>query len=102
MKAPARRRINKEYRKRAAVERVEKRKRLCKFIALSTRRRGQLLRMGSFMWSMGFKARISHCRHHCVISGRSHSIYSQFKLSRNFLKEFALRGRLYGVRKASW
>lgn len=102
MKAAAERRIGREVRKRRAVAAVERRKRLCTFISLSTRRQAQMLRLAQVTYTAGARARIGHCRHHCIISGRSHSIYSQFRLSRNFLKEFALRGRLYGVRKASW
>ena len=38
----------------------------------------------------------------CRISGRPHAVYRKFGLSRNMLREAAMRGDLPGVVKASW
>lgn len=38
----------------------------------------------------------------CVISGRSKSIYRDFKISRIVLRNFALNGLIPGILKSSW
>ena len=38
----------------------------------------------------------------CVLSGRSHSVYQTFGLSRIALRELGHQGLLLGVSKASW
>lgn len=45
------------------------------------------------------KARINN---RCIISGRNHSIYRLFKMSRIKFRELSLAGHLFGVKKASW
>ncbi len=46
----------------------------------------------------------SPCRQQrrCRISGRPHSVYRKFGLSRNKLREAVMRGDVPGVVKASW
>jgi small subunit ribosomal protein S14 len=41
-------------------------------------------------------------RNRCQITGRPHGVYSKFKLSRNMLREAAMRGDVPGLKKASW
>ena len=41
-------------------------------------------------------------RNRCQFTGRSRGVYRRFGLSRITLREFAHRGVLPGVRKASW
>lgn len=38
----------------------------------------------------------------CSVTGRPKSFYRSFNLSRNTLREYALRGLLPGVKKSSW
>ena len=38
----------------------------------------------------------------CRITGRRHAVYRKFGLSRNKLRELAMRGEVPGVKKASW
>jgi small subunit ribosomal protein S14 len=38
----------------------------------------------------------------CALTGRSKAYYNKFGISRNALRELALRGQLPGVRKSSW
>ena len=40
-------------------------------------------------------------KNRCVLTNRARSIYRRFKLSRIFLKKYALEGELMGVKKAS-
>ena len=41
-------------------------------------------------------------RNRCVITGRPHGYYRKFGLSRNKLREIAMRGEIPGLVKASW
>lgn len=41
-------------------------------------------------------------RNRCQITGRSRGVYSKFGLGRNKLREFAMRGEVPGLTKASW
>ena len=38
----------------------------------------------------------------CRITGRPHAVYRKFGLSRNKLRELAMRGEVPGVKKARW
>jgi small subunit ribosomal protein S14 len=38
----------------------------------------------------------------CRVSGRPHAVYRKFGLSRNMLREAAMRGDVPGLVKASW
>jgi len=44
----------------------------------------------------------SRQRNRCALSGRPHGYYRKFGLSRNKLREAAMRGDIPGLRKASW
>ena len=41
-------------------------------------------------------------RNRCALSGRPRGVYSKFGLGRNKLREFAMRGEIPGIVKASW
>lgn len=41
-------------------------------------------------------------KNRCSITGRPHGFYRKFGLSRNKLREMAMRGEIPGLRKASW
>lgn len=41
-------------------------------------------------------------RNRCRLTGRPHGFYRKFGLSRNKLREAAMRGDIPGLRKASW
>lgn len=44
----------------------------------------------------------SRLRNRCRITGRPHGVYRKFGLSRNKLREAAMRGDVPGLVKASW
>ena len=44
----------------------------------------------------------SSLRNRCVVSGRTRSVYSFFKLTRMIFKNIAVRGDIVGVTKNSW
>jgi small subunit ribosomal protein S14 len=41
-------------------------------------------------------------RNRCALTGRPRGVFSKFGLARNKLREFAMRGEIPGVTKASW
>jgi small subunit ribosomal protein S14 len=41
-------------------------------------------------------------RNRCAITGRARGVFSKFGLGRNKLREFAMRGEIPGLTKASW
>jgi len=41
-------------------------------------------------------------RNRCQVTGRPHGYYRKFGLSRNKLREFAMRGDIPGLVKSSW
>jgi small subunit ribosomal protein S14 len=41
-------------------------------------------------------------RSRCTLTGRPRGVYSKFGLGRNKLREFAMRGEIPGIVKASW
>jgi len=41
-------------------------------------------------------------RNRCLITGRPRGVYSKFGLGRNKLREYAMRGEVPGIVKASW
>lgn len=48
------------------------------------------------------KSSFVRLKNYCVLTGRSKSIYSDFKLSRIKLRELALDCLVNGVKKSSW
>ena len=44
----------------------------------------------------------SRLRNRCQLTGRPHGVYRKFGLSRNKLREAAMRGDVPGLVKASW
>jgi small subunit ribosomal protein S14 len=44
----------------------------------------------------------SRQRNRCAITGRPHGFYRKFGLSRNKLREAAMKGEIPGLTKASW
>ena len=41
-------------------------------------------------------------RNRCAFTGRPRGVYSKFGLGRNKLREYAMRGEIPGIVKASW
>jgi small subunit ribosomal protein S14 len=44
----------------------------------------------------------SRLQNRCRITGRPHAVYRKFGLCRNKLREYAVRGDIPGLKKASW
>lgn len=41
-------------------------------------------------------------RNRCIVTGRSRSVYNQFRVSRIVFRELAWKGLIPGIKKSSW
>lgn len=95
--------INRE-RKRArlvikyAVKRAELKKRAVDMTLSEEERQDARLKLNK----MPRDASPSRKRNRCALTGRPHGFYRKFGLSRNKLREAAMRGDVPGLVKASW
>jgi small subunit ribosomal protein S14 len=102
MRALARKRLQREYPKRAAVARPEKLRRMLRFVELTCEDRANQLRLAFWIFRQQRQGRVAYCRHHCYLTGRGRSVYRAFRLNRNLVRVLAHQGHIYGLRKASW
>lgn len=54
------------------------------------------------LWELPRTALPVRLRSRCQVTGRARAVYRKFKLTRHKFREFAHRGMLPGVAKASW
>ena len=52
--------------------------------------------------SLPRNANKTRIRNRCALTGRPRGVYRKFGLGRNKLREFAMRGEVPGIVKASW
>jgi ribosomal protein S14 len=95
--------INKDQKRRLLVNKYELKRKLLKSIIYNL----QLPKYVQFLAitklnSFPKESSIVRIRNRCVITGRSRSVYKDFKLSRMMLRSFALNGFLTGITKSSW
>ncbi len=102
MKAIAYKRIQREIFKRSKIAYYEKSKRFLRFVSLSSDSVANNLRLEYHVFRYQRFGRVGFCRNHCLISGRGHSVYRSFRLTRNMIRELAHSGQIYGLMKASW
>lgn len=99
--------------KSSMIERDKKRTRLVKKYAALRAELRVKVRDPSLDWEERFEAgqrlqklpRDSNSvrqRNRCRVTGRPHGYYRKFGLSRNKLREAAMRGDVPGLKKASW
>jgi ribosomal protein S14 len=102
MRVLARKRMFLEIPKRAAVKRPEKLQRLLYFVASTCDSPENALRLQLRITRQRHGAQRANCKSFCSMTGRGHSVYRHFRLSRSMVRELAHRGQIYGLRKASW
>jgi small subunit ribosomal protein S14 len=99
--------------KLALINRNEKRKKLVKKFA---KKRGSLQAIiddSKASEEVRFAARLkiqalprnanpTRVRNRCALTGRPRGVFSKFGLGRNKLREYAMRGEIPGIVKASW
>ena len=99
--------------KLSVINRQEKREKLVKKFAGKRAGLVKIINDQSYSEEERFQARLklqalprnanpTRLRNRCAITGRPRGVYSKFGLGRNKLREFAMRGEVPGMVKASW
>lgn len=93
----------KDNKKRFNSKRFELKNKINTFLSLNTflpfkKRNFFILKLNKISSSNSFVS----IKNRCVITGSARSCYSFFKLSRIQLKNKALTGLIFGLRKSSW
>ena len=99
--------------KLALINRNEKRKKLVKKFAKKRLALLSILNDAKASDEVRFQARLkiqalpqnanpTRVRNRCALTGRPRGVYSKFGLGRNKLREYAMRGEIPGIVKASW
>ncbi|HVN34946.1 MAG TPA: 30S ribosomal protein S14 [Casimicrobiaceae bacterium] len=99
--------------KLSLINRDQKRRKLVKKFAKKRQELEAILNNPKASEEVRFAARLkiqqlprnaneTRLRNRCAITGRARGYFRKFGLSRNKLREFAMRGEVPGVVKASW
>ena len=99
--------------KLSLINRDQKRRKLVKKFAKKRDELEAILNNSKASEEVRFEARLkiqqlprnanpTRLRNRCALTGRSRGYFRKFGLSRNKLREFAMRGEVPGVVKASW
>lgn len=96
-----RKQIYKDLKKRILFHNLEIRKNILKYIIINNNNNIHIKQKIQYKYCK-YMLSAAKIKNRCLVSNRQHSVYRFFKLSRIKLKEFALQGLLYGVKKASW
>ena len=99
--------------KLALINRNEKRKKLVKKFAKKRAALQSIVDDAKASEEVRFAARLkiqalprnanpTRVRNRCALTGRPRGVFSKFGLGRNKLREYAMRGEIPGIVKASW
>ena len=99
--------------KLALINRNEKRKNLVKKFAKKRAALQSIVDDAKASEEVRFQARLkiqalprnanpTRVRNRCALTGRPRGVFSKFGLGRNKLREYAMRGEIPGIVKASW
>lgn len=95
--------INKELRKIKTVDKYKAKRAAIKKTITSSRSTEQEKEQAMIkLHSLPRNASPVRVRRRCILTGRPHGYYRKFGLSRNKLREAAMRGDVPGLVKASW
>ena len=95
--------INRDEKRRALVKKYAKRRALLVAIMNNTKASDED-RMAARLkvQQLPRNANPTRLRNRCAITGRPRGFFRKFGLGRNKLREFAMRGEVPGIVKASW
>ena len=95
--------INRDQKRRALVKKFAKRREELEAI-LNNPKASEEVRFAARLkiQQLPRNANPTRLRNRCALTGRSRGYFRKFGLSRNKLREFAMRGEVPGVVKASW
>jgi small subunit ribosomal protein S14 len=95
--------INREAKRRATVKKfAEKRKQLLSIIQDSKATDDAREEARAKLQSLPRNASPVRLRNRCAMTGRPRGTFRKFGLGRNKIREFAMRGEIPGMIKASW
>lgn len=96
--------VNKDRKSRTALANTESKRLALRYIVgsdLFSESARKLAQQRLHRLSRG-NGKLTRLTNYCVLSGRSRSVYKDFRLSRIKFREMALSGNIYGVTKSSW
>ena len=95
--------INREDKRRKTVKKFAAKRTALKAI-INDVKQGDEERMDARLklQAMPRDASASRLRNRCQITGRPRGVFRKFGLCRNKIREYAMRGEIPGVTKASW
>jgi len=98
-------RYNSDYTQRKVFKLTEIYKNVLQFMLLFLKKFSQLFCFVIVkLWHKHFSNSSYLCRikNYCIVTGRSRSVYRQFKVSRIYLRYLGSEGLFFGLKKASW
>jgi small subunit ribosomal protein S14 len=95
--------INRDQKRRALVKKFAKKREALEAI-LNNPKASEEVRYAARLkiQQLPRNANPTRLRNRCALTGRSRGYFRKFGLSRNKLREFAMRGEVPGIVKASW
>ncbi len=95
--------INREEKRRALVKKFAKRREALVAIVNNTKMSDEdRFAARQKLQQLPRNANPTRLRNRCAITGRPRGYFRKFGLGRNKLREFAMRGEVPGIVKASW
>ena len=95
--------INRDQKRRALVKKFAKKREELEAI-LNNPKASEEVRFAARLkiQQLPRNANPTRLRNRCALTGRSRGYFRKFGLARNKLREFAMRGEIPGIVKASW
>ncbi len=95
--------INRDQKRRALVKKFAKKREALEAI-LNNPKASDEVRFAARLkiQQLPRNANPTRLRNRCALTGRARGFFRKFGLSRNKLREFAMRGEVPGIVKASW
>ena len=95
--------INRDQKRRALVKKYAKKREMLQAIVDSTKASDEDRFAARLkIQALPRNANATRVRNRCALTGRPRGVFSKFGLGRNKLREYAMRGEIPGIVKASW
>ena len=95
--------INRDQKRRALVKKFAKKREALEAIITNPKASEEVRYAARLkMQQLPRNANPTRLRNRCALTGRPRGFFRKFGLSRNKLREFAMRGEMPGIVKASW
>jgi small subunit ribosomal protein S14 len=95
--------INRQYKREKLVAKYAKRREALEAIVSNTKMSDEDRFAARLkLQALPRNANKTRLRNRCALTGRPRGVFSKFGLGRNKLREYAMRGEIPGIVKASW